>query len=65
MLVPCMFMNYDSYIVLSVTTAQLQLVNGARNTKLPDRGRYAAGTEEMANPESSIKVETCELFNPI
>ena len=65
MLVSCMLRNYDSYIVISVTTARLQLVNGARNTKLPDHGQYAAEIEDMTDSGSSIKVETYEVFKPI
>ena len=65
MLVSCMFRNYDSYIVRSVTTTRGQLVNGARNTKLPDHGQYAAEIEEMTDPGSSIKVEMYEVSKPI
>ena len=65
MLVSRMFRNCDSYIALSVTTTRLQLVNKARNTKLPDHGQYVDEIEEMTDPGSSIKVETYEVFKPI
>ena len=64
MLVPRMFRNYDSYIVPSATTG-IATCKRSSDYQVPNHDRYATRIEEMTNTNSSIKVETCDVFKLI
>ena len=64
MLVPRMFRIYDSYIVPSATTG-IATCKRSSDYQVPNHDRYATRIEEMTNTNSSIKVETCDVFKLI